>query len=130
MADHIDTGLRGEDLAADYLISFGWRIAERRWRDPSGGRGATDVDIVAVSPDGVYHFVEVKTRTGIDSVRGDFSPETAVTPAKARRMMLAAERYMAVNGIFAETAVDIVALIVPDNSGTFPEIRYYPSAVR
>lgn len=130
MADHIDTGLRGEDLAADYLASLGWSIVERRWRDPAGGRGATDVDIIAVSPDGVCHFVEVKTRTGVRSEGSDFSPEAAVTPAKALRMALAAERYMAVNGIFAETAVDIVAVIVPDNPGDDPEIRYYPSVVR
>lgn len=130
MAGHIDTGLRGEELAADYLLSCGWKVVERRWRDPSGGRGATDVDIVAVSPDGAYHFVEVKTRTGGGSAQGDFSPEAAVTPAKARRMILAAERYMAVKGLFAETAVDIMAVIVPDNSGNGPEIRYYPAAVR
>lgn len=130
MADHIDTGLRGEDLAADYLASLGWRIVERRWREPHGRRGATDVDIIAVSPDGMYHFVEVKTRTGVRSGRGDFSPEAAVSAAKVRRMLYAAERYMAVNGIFAEIAVDVIAVIVPEDPRLRPEIRYYPSVVR
>lgn len=129
MAGHIDTGLRGEDLAADYLVHYGWRIVERRWRDPTGGRGLTDVDIIAVSPDGVYHFVEVKTRTGGGSGRDDFSPEAAVTPTKARRIMLAAERYMAVEGLFAEIAVDVVAVCLgADASRTV--IRYYPDVAR
>ena len=129
MADHIDTGLRGEDLAADYLASFGWSIVERRWREPHGMRGATDVDIIAVSRDGVYHFVEVKTRTGVGSGRGDFSPESAVTPAKARRMIFAAERYMAIKGFWSEIAVDVIAVCVGQNMEK-PEIHYYPDAVR
>lgn len=129
MADHIDTGLRGEDLAADYLSSFGWSIVERRWREPHGGRGTADVDIIAVSPDGVYHFVEVKTRTGVSSGRGDFSPEAAVTPAKARRMLLAAERYMAVKGLLAEIAVDVIAVCLVADAEN-PAIRYYPDVAR
>lgn len=129
MADHIDIGLRGEELAANYLLAHGWQIAERRWRDPSGGRGTTDIDIIAVSPDGVYHFVEVKTRTSSGSEQSDFVPEAAVTPAKAQRMILAAERYMTLQGLEREIALDLAAIIPGKNRGT-PEIRYYPDVAR
>ncbi|WP_298061331.1 YraN family protein [uncultured Rikenella sp.] len=129
MATHIDTGQWGEETAAEYLCACGWKIVERRWRDTAARGMRTDIDIIAISPDGVYHFVEVKTRTGRSSVQEDFSPEAAVTPAKARRMAQAAERYMAHRNLTAETAVDLVAVRTVDGTGT-PEIRYYSDLVR
>lgn len=128
MADHIDTGLRGEEIAADYVVRRGWEVLERRWRDTAAGGSKTDVDIIALSPDGVYHFVEVKTRTGISSGRGDFSPETAVTPAKMQRMIQCAERYMAARGSESEISVDLAA--VTGDEADFPVIRYYSDIAR
>lgn len=129
MAGHIDTGLRGEALVADYLAARGWRIIEMRWRDHAPGGVRTDVDIIAVSPDGVYHFVEVKTRTRTNKPGTDLSPEAALTPAKARRMAGAAERYMALKDLSGEITVDLAAVIL-DDCGDRHEIRYYPDAVR
>lgn len=114
-------------MAAEYLVAKGYRIIVQRWRDPVGGRGTTDVDMVAVSPDGVCHFVEVKTRTRAEGC--DFSPEAAVTAAKSRRMAQAAERYMAVMGLEGEIAVDLVAVTLSD-SGAEPAIGYYPDIAR
>lgn len=127
---HLDIGMAGEQLVADYLTACGWEIVERRWRDPRHGRGATDIDLIARSPDRRYHFVEVKTRTAERCGCGDFAPETAVTPAKVRRMTAAAERYLACGGITAEVQIDIAAVILSEHPGRRPEIRYYPDAVR
>lgn len=128
MAVHNEVGLLGEELAADYLVSCGWYIAAQRWR-PQSLR--TDVDIIAISPDGLYHFVEVKTRTD-DSVRSlysDYSPVTALTPAKAERMLHAAERYMQSQGLDGEIALDLIAVTI-GGGGKSPEIRYYPDIAR
>ena len=132
MADtsHLDTGIAGENLIADYLIACGWEILERRWRDPRAGRGATDIDLIARSADRRYHFIEVKTRTGDRCQYVDFAPEPAVTPAKARRIAAAAERYLACSGIVDEIQIDIAAVILSEHPGTRPEIRYYPNIVR
>lgn len=131
MAEHIRTGLRGEDIAAEYLVAQGWLILARRWRDPSGGRGSADVDIIARSADGKCHFVEVKTRTGSGSLVGtDFAPEAAVTPAKARRMVCAAERYMALEGLSGEIAVDLITVVLPTGAGAEPVLRYLRDIVR
>lgn len=127
---HIDTGIAGENLVADYLTACGWEVVERRWRDPHGGRGAADIDLIARSEDRRYHFVEVKTRTRGRFGHGDFSPETAVTPAKARRLVAAAERYLACSRLAEEIQIDIAAVILSGHSGARPEIRYYPNAVR
>lgn len=129
MAGHIDIGLRGEALVADYLAARGWRIVEMRWRDHAHGGIRTDVDIIAVSPDGVYHFVEVKTRTYTNNTGTDLSPEAALTPAKARRMAGAAERYMVLRNLSGEIVLDLAAVIL-DDCGDRLEIRYYPDVVR
>lgn len=129
MAGHIHTGLRGESFVADYLTARGWRIVETRWRDHAPGGARTDVDIIAVSPDGVYHFVEVKTRTYTNNTGTDLSPEAALTPAKARRMAGAAERYMALKNLSGEIAVDLAAVVLDGNQNR-PEIRYYTDILR
>lgn len=129
MAEHIDTGLRGEELAADYLAACGWQLVGRRWRDGGTGGSGTDIDIIARSPDGVYHFVEVKTRTRSVFRHGDFSPEAAVTAGKTQRMLQAAERYMGAQGLGGEIAVDLVAVVLESGTGE-PEVRYYPDIVR
>lgn len=130
---HLDVGVAGENFVADYLSACGWEIVERRWRDPDHGRGATDIDLIVRSTDRRYRFVEVKTRTGSLSGEGDFSPERAVTPAKVRRMVEAAERYLVRYGIEAEIQIDVATVRFPEHPvdrPAFPEIRYYPDAVR
>lgn len=56
------TGDGGEAIAALFLESLGYRILERGWRT-----GRLEVDILALSPDGVLHVVEVKSRTVMGS---------------------------------------------------------------
>ncbi len=127
MTGRIDIGMRGEELAATYLSARGWSIAARRWRDGTPHGLKTDIDIVALSPDGVYHFVEVKTRTAAPGP--DRRPEAAVTPAKAQRMIRAAERYMAAGKLDGEIAIDLIAVVLDGGSET-PVIRYYADVAR
>jgi putative endonuclease len=81
MAEHLETGVQGENLACEWLEKNGMQLLHRNWRH---GRGELDI----VARDG--HFlvvVEVKTRS---SGRGA-PPETAVGPAKQRHLMEAAD---------------------------------------
>ena len=128
MATHIETGLEGESLAAAYLEAQGWEILSRRWRDGASGGVRTDVDLVARSADGVYHFVEVKTRSG--DGQGDYAPENAVDAPKIDRMIAAAERYMTLRRLDGEVSVDLIAILVGRSGATSPMIRYYPNIVR
>ncbi len=50
-----DIGAAGEDKAASYLLSHGFRIIERNWRTRYG-----EIDIIAEA-DSLIVFVEVKT---------------------------------------------------------------------
>ncbi|HEY9718287.1 MAG TPA: YraN family protein [Trichormus sp.] len=73
----ISFGRQGESLVVNQLQESGWRIVERNWR--SGKHG--EVDIIALDPDSILVFLEVKTRrthdeaepaarAGFDSVHG------------------------------------------------------------
>lgn len=51
----LQTGKTGEDKAAGYLVSNGYRIIERNWKTQGG-----EIDIIAVKCETIV-FVEVKT---------------------------------------------------------------------
>lgn len=77
-------GDHGEKFAAGMLEEAGYEIIERNYRCRYG-----EVDIIALR-NGVIHFVEVKTRTGMDYGY----PSDAVTDAKMDRLRKSAEHYL------------------------------------
>ena len=81
-------GAGGERLAAQMLETHGYRLVARNWRCPYG-----ELDLIAEDGPELV-FVEVKAR------RGDHlgSPEEAITPAKRRKLLLAAQSYLAEQG--------------------------------
>jgi len=81
-------GLEGENAAAAYLTSLGYRVIERNVRFRAG-----EIDLVA-EDGGVLVFVEVKTRRG----RGFGAPAEAVTAEKRRRLVRLASLYLARRG--------------------------------
>jgi len=74
----------GEDHAARYLRSRGYRIRERNFRARSA-----EVDIIA-EHDNVLVFVEVKARSSTHFAE----PRESVTPSKQRRITRAAASYI------------------------------------
>lgn len=82
--NHAD-GVRGEDMAAAYLETAGYRILERNWRFHRN-----EIDIIAMDGDTLV-FVEVKKRQ--DSTHG-YGCE-AVDHAKQQRIRRVAEAYLA-----------------------------------
>lgn len=75
-------GASAETHVCGVLIDQGWRVLARNWR---GGGG--ELDIVAIR-DGQLRFVEVKARTAGD-------PLQAITPDKQRRLIGAAQAFLA-----------------------------------
>lgn len=82
--NHAD-GVRGEDMAAAYLETAGYRIVARNWRFHRN-----EIDIIAMDGDTLV-FVEVKKRQ--DSTHG-YGCE-AVDYAKQQRIRRVAEAYFA-----------------------------------
>ena len=113
------TGRRGENIAASWLISHGYRVIERNWRRPCG-----ELDLIAEC-DGEVVAVEVKTRRG-DAMG---APEEAITPAKQRKLIATLQTYLMERGIEqAAYRIDVIAVRL-DRAGRWLETVHYPSAV-
>ncbi|MCB0820386.1 MAG: YraN family protein [Bacteroidetes bacterium] len=115
MAEHNETGLRGEDLAVEYLKENGFEILERNWRSRH-----EEIDIIARERSELV-IVEVKTR----SARHFGMPEESVTLRKQRNLVNAAEEYIRRKNSNLETRFDVVSVIL---NGEKSEIRHIPRA--
>jgi len=83
MAQHLETGKKGEDLAAAYLKKQGFTILHNNWR-----HSHYEIDLIATR-DTVLHFIEVKTRISLDYGL----PEEGVTRKKIRNIVKAGVAY-------------------------------------
>ncbi len=80
-----ELGFFGEEYAARYLKSKGYRIVGHNYRKPWG-----EIDIIA-EKEGVMIFVEVKANK--QAVAG-FEPERRVNPHKRRKMLRIAKTFL------------------------------------
>ncbi len=119
MAKHLDTGRKGEKLAAEYISNLGFIILETNWRHKK-----LEIDIIAKDKE-VLVFVEVKTRSS------DFfgKPEIFVTPTKEKNLAEAAAAYMAkINHDWA-IRFDVVAVLLKNETTceiTFIKDAFFP----
>ena len=110
-------GGRGEDLAANFLRSLGYRILERQMRGRYG-----ELDLIALDGESIV-FVEVKTRSS--SVAGD--PTDAITSDKQRKITQSALEYLKRRRwLDRRVRFDVIAILWNGNHP--PDIRHYPSA--
>lgn len=100
-------GARGEELAADSLLSAGYRILERNFRSRGG-----EVDIVARDRDNTIVFVEVKTRSSL----AFGLPQLAVTSRKQRQIAKGALTWLSRNRCHQQSArFDVIAVLLHDD---------------
>ena len=104
-------GAFGEEVTAHFLLARGDEILDRNWRIREG-----EIDLVSLSPDGLFHFVEVKTRSSMAFGH----PYEAINRDKAHRMQRLALGWLATHGCLGcEYSIDVVAiLIAADGSHT------------
>ena len=113
----IRIGQRGEEIAARFLLSEGFDLLHRIWRS-----GRYELDIVA-RKEGVLHIVEVKSR----KADGLTAPEEAMTRKKFNALFRAAQQYVALYRIDADTQFDLIAVdLLPDSTH---RLRYIPNAM-
>ncbi|MBE0651529.1 MAG: YraN family protein [Bacteroidales bacterium] len=115
MAQHNQTGIKGEELARKFLQKKNYKILERNWRHEK-----EEVDIIALDGKELV-IVEVKTRS--TDYFGD--PEEAVDVAKETRLIAAAEAYLEENDFDFEVRYDIISIILKNKH---PEIRHIQDA--
>lgn len=102
MSKHNKIGLKGEQIAADFLLNKGYIIIHRNWRN-----GKKELDIIASKGD-LLVIVEIKTRTNFD-----FGfPEEAVTRKKQQYLKFAAQAFVDANPQHLNIRFDIISILI------------------
>ena len=109
MAQHNETGKKGELLAADFIKKKGYRIVKSNWHYKH-----KEIDIIAYDNDELV-IVEVKLRSS--DYYGD--PSEFVTRKKQRYLIEAAEAYLETISEAPEVRFDIISIL-----GSEPNYRY------
>ena len=108
------TGAFGEEVTAKFLLNRGDEILDRNWRVREG-----EIDLISLSKDGIFHFIEVKTRSSLAFGH----PFEAINKDKAHRMQRLALAWLATHGCRGcDYAIDAVAILI--NSDGSHSIEY------
>lgn len=102
MADHNEVGKQGEAVAVKFLAKKGYDIITQNWRFQKA-----EIDIITKYK-GQIVIVEVKTRTSLEFE----NPKEAVTVAKQKRIVKAADAYIQEQNIDLECRFDIVSVLI------------------
>ena len=113
MAEHIDFGKQGEEIAANFLQEKGYEILERNWRNRH-----KEIDIIAMDGKELV-IVEVKTRK--NNNYGE--PDIAVTRHKQRMLIYAANAYLFRNNMDVDTRFDIISIVFKDGEPVIDHIE-------
>lgn len=105
MANHNDFGILAEDLAVEYLKRNGYKILIRNFRFKQN-----EIDIIA-EKDNLIIIVEVKAR----STDVFLLPQEAVTKAKIKSIVSAANHYLEEFNKDQEARFDIISVLPDDN---------------
>jgi putative endonuclease len=119
-----EVGLRGERLAAEFLVKEGYRLVLSNFKVPVGrnrlGAAVTgEIDLIAYEADKLC-FVEVKTRSSDEYA----SPLAAVDLRKQRQIIRAARVYRKIFHLpKAKIRYDVVSIVLPQNAR--PQIKLF-----
>lgn len=109
-------GDKGEEIAANFLQKKGYNILEKNFLVRQG-----EIDIVALSPEKILVFVEVKTRR--NTAFG--TPIEAISPQKAQKIMAAVERYLQKHTEYQnDIRIDVIGILFPG-----PQIEHIENAI-
>lgn len=102
MSKHNKIGIKGEQIAADFLLNKGYKILCRNWRS-----GRKEIDVIAAKDDVLVIF-EIKTRSGMD-----FGfPEEAVNRKKQTFLKEAASAYVNEHPEYTNIRFDIISVLM------------------
>ena len=122
MAIHNRLGIKGEQIALNYIQDKGYQILETNWRF-----GHLEVDIIAEHENQIV-VIEVKTR----STDQWGTPDDSVTNSKIRFLTNAIEIYLDQKNIDKEVRFDIISIVTGANNNEINHIKeaFHPIANR
>lgn len=115
MTDKKTIGNKGEQLAAEYLVSKGFEVVARNYRHKHA-----EIDLI-VQRDNWLIFVEVKTRSSADF--GE--PEDFVDAKKVNKMFEAADEYIYSTNWLGHVRLDIISVKL----GAQVQIEHFEDAI-
>ncbi|WP_396210805.1 YraN family protein [Flavobacterium sp.] len=104
MAEHIELGKFGEELAVEFLQQNGYEILETNWTFQKA-----EIDIIA-QKENILAVVEVKTRSSIEFGL----PQDFVKPKKIQLLVKAINEYVISSDLDVEVRFDIVSIYKED----------------
>jgi putative endonuclease len=110
-------GKMGENMAADYLASLGYRIIERNWQF-----GNKEIDLICEYND-MLVFVEVKARQDTCLEH----PTRAITKRKKSFLLQALNAYVDIHDRDEEIRFDVITVLLDKNNA--PTLEHYESAI-
>lgn len=123
MANHNETGKKGEIIAEKFLVEKGYVILETNWRFKRA-----EVDIIGkIEKENIVVFVEVKTRSS------DFfgTPDSFVTEKKERLLVDLAQAYCEKIDHDWEIRFDIISVLIQGKKISIDHIEdaFFPSDI-
>src|SRR5574344_599536 len=113
MAKHNILGFNGEQIAAEYMESRGFKILHRNWRS-----GHKELDMVTTK-DNQLVVIEVKTR--YSDIYGQ--PQDAVDARKIRKIVSATDSYIKLFSIDMPVRFDIITIILGERESQIEHIE-------
>ena len=113
MSESYNRGVSGEQTAATYLKSNGYKILTQNYRYQKA-----EVDIIA-QKEGWLIAVEVKTR----STSAFGPPQEFLKPAQIQRIIIAVDQYVVSHKLDLEVRFDIIAIVTSKNSSKIEHIE-------
>lgn len=102
MGKHKETGIKGELIAASFLLKKGYEILHTNWK-----AGNKEIDIIALKDD-IVVFVEVKTRNSFDFGY----PEEAVTAKKQEHIKAVALAFCETDSRYQNIRFDVISILM------------------
>jgi putative endonuclease len=116
MSKHSKIGIKGEQLAEEFLLKKGYTIINKNWR-----YGKKEVDIIAHKDD-ILAIVEVKTRSGM----AFGYPEESVNARKQQHLRDAAQAFADQHPHYRNIRFDIISISLA--RGQVTEIIHFEEA--
>jgi len=91
-----ESGNIGENLACDYLIKNNYKIVKSNYKNKIG-----EIDIIALSPQNIYVFVEVKLRLNCNFGY----PRQAINYKKQQKIKATALSYLKYNNLLDKVSI-------------------------
>ncbi len=102
MLKHSEIGVKGEQIAADFLIKKGYIIVHRNWRS-----GKKELDIIAQKDD-MLVIAEIKTRSNYELG----FPEESVTKKKQQFLKAAGAAFVEAHPEYKFVRFDIISVLL------------------